>query len=120
MKSEALRLVQAAQSPREGFLELREYLQHVILRALFETKALNQLVFHGGTALRIIHVISDEPDWPGEKGFVTAALIQKYGGDLRRKEIFVCGPPVMLDLVLKELQSLNIPKERIHYERFTF
>jgi predicted ferric reductase len=70
--------------------------------------------------LRVIHVISDEPDWPGEKGFITAALIQKYGGDLSRKEIFICGPPVMLDLMLKELQALNIPKERIHYERFTF
>ncbi len=34
---------------------LREYLQHAVLRALFERDVLAGLVFHGGTALRILH-----------------------------------------------------------------
>ena len=55
MKSEALRIVREAASPTLGYLQLREYLQHVILRALFEQKDLQRLIFHGGTALRIIH-----------------------------------------------------------------
>ncbi|MBC8377080.1 MAG: nucleotidyl transferase AbiEii/AbiGii toxin family protein [FCB group bacterium] len=55
MKSEAIRIAQEAGSPTIAYLQLREYLQHVILRALFEQKELPQLIFHRGTALRIIH-----------------------------------------------------------------
>ncbi len=55
MKSEAIRIAHEARSPTIAYLQLREYLQHVILRALFEQKELPHLIFHGGTALRIIH-----------------------------------------------------------------
>jgi len=55
MKAEALRIATEAKSPTIAYLQLREYLQHVILRALFEQKDLPNLIFHGGTALRIIH-----------------------------------------------------------------
>ena len=55
MKNEAIRIAHEARSPTIAYLQLREYLQHVILRALFEQKDLPQLIFHGGTALRIIH-----------------------------------------------------------------
>ena len=34
---------------------LKEYLQYKILRSIFESKYANQLVFLGGTALRIVH-----------------------------------------------------------------
>ena len=34
---------------------LREYLQHVLLRSLFDERLLGEIVFHGGTALRILH-----------------------------------------------------------------
>ena len=55
MKSEAIRIAHEAHSPTVASLQLREYLQHVILRVLFEQKDLHHLIFHGGTALRIIH-----------------------------------------------------------------
>lgn len=55
MKSEAIRIATESVSPTVAYLQLREYLQHVILRVLFEQKELPNLVFHGGTALRIIH-----------------------------------------------------------------
>ena len=55
MRSEAIRIAGEARSPTIAYLALREYLQHVILRALFEQKDLPNLILHGGTALRIIH-----------------------------------------------------------------
>ena len=55
MRSTAIRIVEEAGSPTIAYLKLREYLQHVILRLLFEQKDLPNWVFHGGTALRIIH-----------------------------------------------------------------
>jgi len=55
MKSQALFIVRESPSPHQAYQKLREYLQHVILRVLFEQKALKDWVSHGGTALRIIH-----------------------------------------------------------------
>ena len=55
MKSQARAIVQGAANPRQARLLLREYLQHLILRQLFEQKILQQWIFHGGTALRIIY-----------------------------------------------------------------
>ncbi len=58
MKSQAQAIVKDADSPGQARQLLREYLQHVILRQLFEQKAFGNWVFHGGTALRIIHGIN--------------------------------------------------------------
>ena len=55
MKDQALQIAAAAPDDRTARNQLREYLQHVILRALFERDGLEHLVFHGGTALRIVH-----------------------------------------------------------------
>ncbi len=55
MKEQALSIVQAETSDQAKRNRLREYLQHLLLRTLFEKDLLHKLVFHGGTALRIIH-----------------------------------------------------------------
>ena len=55
MKEQALQIAEAATTDRERRNLLREYLQHVLLRQLFERDLLDELIFHGGTALRIIH-----------------------------------------------------------------
>ncbi len=55
MKDQALTIARSTPDSRSGINLLREYLQHVILRELFELGLHRQLIFHGGTALRIIH-----------------------------------------------------------------
>lgn len=70
--------------------------------------------------LQVVHVLSESAGWDGETGFITAGLIQKYGGDLKEKEFFLCGPPIMMKLVLRELKTLNVPQTRIHFERFSW
>ncbi len=55
MKDQALEIARSVESDLEKQNQLREYLQHVILRELFDLDVLEQLVFHGGTALRLIH-----------------------------------------------------------------
>jgi len=69
-------------------------------------------------SLKIIHIMSKQDDWQGEKGFVDAEKIRKYVSDLVSSQFFVCGPPVMMNIVIKALKGLGIPKRRIHYERF--
>lgn len=54
MKAQLKPILQGAADQRQAHLLLREYLQHLILRQLFEMKRLSDWVFQGGTALRIL------------------------------------------------------------------
>ena len=69
-------------------------------------------------ALRIVHVLSNQPDWPGEKGYVDLELLRKYLDGYENAQFFVCGPPVMMTKVIRALKQAGVPKARIHYERF--
>jgi len=55
LKEQALQIARQTPDSREARNRLREYLQHVILREIFELNGGRFLVFHGGTALRIVH-----------------------------------------------------------------
>ena len=55
MREQAIRIGRESGTDRERRNALREYLQHVLLRGLFDARLLGELVFHGGTALRILH-----------------------------------------------------------------
>ena len=66
--------------------------------------------------VHVVHVISGEEDYPGEKGFLTAELIQKYSkGDTT---YFVCGPLAMYNFVRGELDKLHVPFKRVRMEVF--
>lgn len=67
--------------------------------------------------VHIVHVLSgDEPDWTGERGFLTAELIKKYSkGDT---SYFICGPQVMYKFLREEVKKLDVPARRIRFEVF--
>lgn len=67
--------------------------------------------------VRFVNVISNEPEYEGEKGFLSADLIKKYskGQDCT---YFVCGPLPMYNFVAGELKKLNVPERRIRFELF--
>lgn len=69
----------------------------------------------------VTHVLSSpEADWKGRQGYVTTDLLREEAGELVGKaDIFLCGPPVMMDKVLQSLKELHVAGSRIHYERFT-
>jgi len=69
-------------------------------------------------SLKVIHVMSGQDDWQGEKGYVDAEKVKKYVTDLGNTQFFVCGPPVMMSKIVKMLKGLDVPGNRIHYERF--
>ncbi len=72
------------------------------------------------TNLEVVYVLEDPPeDWQGETGFVTAELLARsLPVEKITREYFVCGPPVMMDVVQEALLELDVPLERIHTERF--
>jgi 3-phenylpropionate/trans-cinnamate dioxygenase ferredoxin reductase subunit len=69
----------------------------------------------------VIHILSDpDDDWDGLKGFVTEEVIaDRAGSVLDEAEVFVCGPPQMMDKVIASLKHLDVNPAHIHYERFT-
>ena len=70
--------------------------------------------------LKVVHVLENPPeDWDGEAGFVTAEVLARVlPKEKITREFFVCGPPIMMDVVQQALLDLDVPLERIHTERF--
>jgi predicted ferric reductase len=68
--------------------------------------------------LRVVHVLSDDPDWPGEKGRIDRGRIERLVPDLGGREVFLCGPPPMMKAIVAALRSLGVPRGRLHFERF--
>lgn len=67
--------------------------------------------------VKFVHVISGEPDYPGEKGYLSAEIIKKYAGE-GDVTYFVCGPLPMYLFLEKELAKLKVKPRRIRMETF--
>ena len=80
---------------------------------------LDQLAVRFGGNLRVVHVMSDEPDWSGEKGRVDRDRIARLVPDLDAREIYLCGPPPMRKGIRRALAELGVAPKRIHDERFS-
>jgi predicted ferric reductase len=71
--------------------------------------------------VRVIHVLSDEPDYQGEKGFITNDLLKRHlTRDLKEYEFMICGPPIMTAKLKESLAEENVPAGQIHYELFSY
>jgi predicted ferric reductase len=62
--------------------------------------------------LRIIPHISDE------QGFLTADVIHRESKTLADKDIFVCGPPLMMHSIIGGLGERGVPASLVHAEEF--
>jgi predicted ferric reductase len=40
--------------------------------------------------------------------------------DIVHRDVYVCGPPAMVDAVRRRLDILRVPRRRVHYERFAY
>lgn len=70
------------------------------------------------SGLRVVHVLSQEPEWDGPTGYLNAQTLSQQVPDLSERELMVCGPPVMVDFLRRELPDLGIPAKRLRFERF--
>jgi predicted ferric reductase len=85
----------------------------------------NEIVYkdelHNTRNIKIVHVMSDQPDYEGEKGYITPELMDKYVQDkLSDHEFFICGPPTMILKLEEQLQEENIDSRQIHHELFDY
>ncbi|MFA5185709.1 MAG: ferredoxin reductase family protein [Patescibacteria group bacterium] len=68
---------------------------------------------------RVHYVISNDPNWDGEKGFVDKDLLIRLVPDIRERDTFLCGPPMMMAVVRKALETCGVPRSCIHFEKFS-
>jgi ferredoxin-NADP reductase len=40
--------------------------------------------------------------------------------DITERDVYVCGPPAMVDAVRRRLTMLQVPSAQIHFERFAY
>lgn len=71
--------------------------------------------------LVIHHVLSEQDDFAGERGFITRELLGRLlPADALAGHAFVCGPAPMMKPVTGSLRALGVSRARIHTERFSF
>ena len=76
--------------------------------------------------VRVIHVMSDDPEWEGEKGFITTELIRKYSCGIPSEtntadrpvdtSYFFCGPWAMYRVVCKSMEEMGITARRFRHD----
>ncbi len=64
--------------------------------------------------VKVVHVLSGQPDWPGEKGFITREIIEKYS--VPGCTYMFCGPLAMFQFVSKALKEMQIPPRRFRHD----
>ncbi len=75
---------------------------------------------------RHTHILSTVPKNKNEMnekyqyGFIDKEKIQLLVPDFQDREVYLCGPPIMMKNVLKVCKELNIPKSQLHYEIFSY
>jgi len=82
----------------------------------------------GHDALHIDELIAAAEARPGLElaTFVTGTELERLWkwldsiGPLAAREVYVCGPPPLLDAVVEQLRARGVTMARIHFERFDF
>jgi len=64
--------------------------------------------------VKVVHVLSDEPDWDGEKGFISREIIEKYS--VPDCTYMFCGPYPMFTFVQKAMDEMGITGRRFRHD----
>ncbi|RJL20815.1 flavohemoprotein [Bailinhaonella thermotolerans] len=62
--------------------------------------------------LRVLPVVSDDPEYDGVRGKLPEVVERFHSW--ASHEVFVCGPPAMVDATTQRLQRAGVPLTRIH------
>ncbi len=72
--------------------------------------------------LEIVPFVERGDDWKGQKGFITREYLagKLFSSEVldRQRDYYVCGPPVMMEIMIGHLKSLGVEGKHIHFERF--
>jgi predicted ferric reductase len=92
----------------------------VVYRSISEdelvlTGELEQLAAARGST---VHYVVGDHAAPGGEHLLSPAHLRELVPDIRRREVFLCGPPGMTAAVERTLGRLRVPRRHLHVERF--
>jgi len=64
-----------------------------------------------------VNILSDEQVEEYPHGQITEDFLKEYI-NIFTKHVYVCGPPPMMETILKQLSNLNVPENAIIVETF--
>lgn len=67
---------------------------------------------------KIKNIYSGEKIADAEFGFLDQEMLQRLVPDLKERDVFLCGPPPMMNALKTALTNLDLPKQQLHWERF--
>jgi predicted ferric reductase len=79
------------------------------------------LALRARLSLRIVMTLTDPPPaWDGETGRITPQMLLRYLPEkaYRRWMYIICGPNPMIDAMESALETIDVPPEKVHAERF--
>jgi predicted ferric reductase len=68
---------------------------------------------------RVTYVVGARDD-PGPRYLSTARGLRELVPDVRRRDVYLCGPAGLVDASLTTLRRLHVPKRQIHLDPFEF
>lgn len=69
---------------------------------------------------KVHHVLSQSESEQFEKGYIDREKIMRLVPDAKEREVYLCGPTVMMQKVAAELMGIGLKKKHIHYEKFAY
>jgi len=73
--------------------------------------------------IRFDAVLSDpaaEDDWQGATGWVHEALLEQYADTLGGYDVYMSGPPAMINAARDAFTEAGLPAEQLYYDSFDF
>jgi ferredoxin-NADP reductase len=71
------------------------------------------------SALKIVFILGEaNPNWTGAVGVITADMVKQEIPDYKETMFYTCGPPAMVDVMEKLVESLGLLKSQLKREYF--
>jgi ferredoxin-NADP reductase len=86
--------------------------QELIFRDEFEWLARERCAY-------VYYVVGSREE-PGPRHLFTARGMRELVPDVTRRDVFLCGPPGLVQASLDVLRRLRVPKRQIHLDPFEF
>ncbi|MBX9787829.1 MAG: ferric reductase-like transmembrane domain-containing protein [Pirellulales bacterium] len=98
------------------------------IRLIFSVKTAEDFIFRDElealqqrfTNLRVTVTATREadPNWQGERGRISPALLQRVAPNLAASRVHLCGPTEMTKPIIEMLRQLGVPEDHIKFESF--
>jgi Na+-transporting NADH:ubiquinone oxidoreductase subunit F len=72
-------------------------------------------------SFRVIYALSEPEEgtsWKGDTGFIHLSLDKHLEGSDSNRQAFLCGPPPMIEAVMRVLETKGVTDENIFYDKF--